>query len=588
MDKAGLLDAETFSEMCQRVLLRPEKKLVRAQLAGIDRAARRDPARAARLVADAATAFQHPDPALQERALEVIARHLPAAGDSARPGLRAAAEWLSPAFSARAAELLGPPRSPRAVHRGTARGARGPSRCPAPRRPPPRSRKRSPRSSRATRMWRRSNARWTGWSGTPARDRARLAEALKPATAPEAGPRTPTAGWLTYTTWRMAVRDEEPRDYAVHVDPYRSRYFSRAGAMLTARMSEAIDIIESGPQPFLLAVPTLATGALDAAVLVERLAELEELGVEAAPVDFAQALLRVAPAGDAGALHAAGELRSAAGQRLARWLRDGGLPHQDSEPKDWYRAQASHSFEPARPGTGVDPRFPAVAAALIGPFGRTGAHGAARAVLGGATAASPRRADGERLQALVCLLVQREGDRPGYCRSSPKEGAVVLLNDVPVSVTLARRLARFVEQGGGLFVAAGPRASWPSEVDLLPGHHRHPVDRHARRRRPRRRAGVRPSDVRGVPRAAQRRLLERPHLRVSQRRGGEVMSQVLARFDAGAPAVLERRVGNGRVLLWASALDTSWSDLPIKPVFLPFIHRVDAATWRPTRSRSRG
>ncbi len=48
---------------------------------------------------------------------------------------------------------------------------------------------------------------------------------------------------------------------------------------------------------------------------------------------------------------------------------------------------------------------------------------------------------------------------------------------------------------------------------------------------------------------------------------------MLARFDAGTPAVLERRVGRGRVLLWGSTLDVSWSDLPTKPVFLPFIHQ---------------
>ena len=30
---------------------------------------------------------------------------------------------------------------------------------------------------------------------------------------------------------------------------------------------------------------------------------------------------------------------------------------------------------------------------------------------------------------------------------------------------------------------------------------------------------------------------------------------MLARFDGGAPALLERRVGAGRVLLWASTLD---------------------------------
>jgi hypothetical protein len=51
-------------------------------------------------------------------------------------------------------------------------------------------------------------------------------------------------------------------------------------------------------------------------------------------------------------------------------------------------------------------------------------------------------------------------------------------------------------------------------------------------------------------------------------------SQVLARFDAGTPALVERKLGSGRVLLWASTLDLSWSDLPLKPVFLPFIHRA--------------
>ena len=50
-------------------------------------------------------------------------------------------------------------------------------------------------------------------------------------------------------------------------------------------------------------------------------------------------------------------------------------------------------------------------------------------------------------------------------------------------------------------------------------------------------------------------------------------TQVLARFDAGTPALVERKVGSGRVMLWASTLDLSWSDLPLKPVFLPFLHR---------------
>jgi hypothetical protein len=49
-------------------------------------------------------------------------------------------------------------------------------------------------------------------------------------------------------------------------------------------------------------------------------------------------------------------------------------------------------------------------------------------------------------------------------------------------------------------------------------------------------------------------------------------ARVLARFDDGSPALLERRAGSGRVLLWTSTLDLGWNDMPLKPVFLPFVH----------------
>jgi hypothetical protein len=151
--------------------------------------------------------------------------------------------------------------------------------------------------------------------------------------------------------------------------------------------------------------------------------------------------------------------------------------------------------------------------------------------------------------------------------------ATVILNDVAVTSALGRRLARFVEQGGGLFVALGPRASWPQDVDILPAAVQAPVDR-----------------TRGD--AARIGALEYGHTVFEPfraPRSGDfasariygyravtpsAMSQILARFDAGAPALLERRTGTGRVLLWTSSLDLAWSDLPLKPVFLPFVHRA--------------
>jgi len=50
--------------------------------------------------------------------------------------------------------------------------------------------------------------------------------------------------------------------------------------------------------------------------------------------------------------------------------------------------------------------------------------------------------------------------------------------------------------------------------------------------------------------------------------------QVLARFDDGSPALLERKAGAGRVLMWTSTVDLDWNDLAVKPVFLPFVHTI--------------
>ncbi len=50
--------------------------------------------------------------------------------------------------------------------------------------------------------------------------------------------------------------------------------------------------------------------------------------------------------------------------------------------------------------------------------------------------------------------------------------------------------------------------------------------------------------------------------------------RVLARFDDGAVAAAERRVGTGRVIAWTTTLDREWSDLPQTPVFLPLVHQL--------------
>ena len=153
--------------------------------------------------------------------------------------------------------------------------------------------------------------------------------------------------------------------------------------------------------------------------------------------------------------------------------------------------------------------------------------------------------------------------------------AVVVLNDVAISPAMAEKLGAFVENGGGVFVVLGPRALWPNVPDILPAVAGQPADR-----------------SRGV--AGRLGVLEYGHPIFETFRAprtGDFSSarfygyrtvtpaagaQVLARFDDGAPALMERRTGRGKVVAWTSTLDVTWNDLALKPVFLPFVHRVAA------------
>jgi hypothetical protein len=62
-------------------------------------------------------------------------------------------------------------------------------------------------------------------------------------------------------------------------------------------------------------------------------------------------------------------------------------------------------------------------------------------------------------------------------------------------------------------------------------------------------------------------------------------ARVLMRLDDGAPVMLERAIGEGRVIVFASAFDNNDSDLPVRPLFVPFVQdltgylgRVETAT----------
>ena len=151
---------------------------------------------------------------------------------------------------------------------------------------------------------------------------------------------------------------------------------------------------------------------------------------------------------------------------------------------------------------------------------------------------------------------------------------VVVLNDTrPPAGAAGRALAAFVEAGGGLLVVSGERSAWPQDgPDLLPGVVGSPVDR--------------------TGRGGSLGFVDYSHpvFEVfSAPRSGDVTTArffryrplepapsaaVVARFDDGNPALIERRIGRGVVLQWASTIDTFWNDFAKKPVYLPFVHRM--------------
>jgi len=48
----------------------------------------------------------------------------------------------------------------------------------------------------------------------------------------------------------------------------------------------------------------------------------------------------------------------------------------------------------------------------------------------------------------------------------------------------------------------------------------------------------------------------------------------LLRYEGGAPALVERRIGSGRVLVWTSTVDWSWTNFPLQASFMPSMQRL--------------
>ena len=158
--------------------------------------------------------------------------------------------------------------------------------------------------------------------------------------------------------------------------------------------------------------------------------------------------------------------------------------------------------------------------------------------------------------------------------ASFEKRSVVILNDTtPLSTAADDALKRFVNQGGGLLIVTGEHVPWNATTPLMPGKVGAPVER-----------------LMGGGGTIGTIDYSHPVFEeFKDPRNGNFTTvrffkyrlftpsptdKVLARYDDGAPAVVEWAVGSGRVMLTASTVDKGWNDFPTKFLFLPLVHKV--------------
>jgi hypothetical protein len=177
-------------------------------------------------------------------------------------------------------------------------------------------------------------------------------------------------------------------------------------------------------------------------------------------------------------------------------------------------------------------------------------------------------AHADAVSPLTSRLVQPAQIAGGRAAEVGRHRAVVLLSTRGLDRPARDAISRFVKAGGGLLLAAGPDLEADVIADMF---------------------GWTPlmSRAGGEPGAASftatdaRYPVFQPFGALAANLGQVRFTrswavdpsgwQVPAHFNNGAPALLERAEGAGRVVLFASDLDRQWNDFPLHPSFVPFV-----------------
>lgn len=160
---------------------------------------------------------------------------------------------------------------------------------------------------------------------------------------------------------------------------------------------------------------------------------------------------------------------------------------------------------------------------------------------------------------------------------------VMLVNVRGITPAVGKQLEAFVDRGGGVFIALG------ENVDP------HAYNAHLK--------ALLPQPLRSDPWGSERTVAQLPRLGwlnlthpvFAQLKDGvsgagllqttfrryflldptiHETRELLAKIEDGAPVMIARPWGKGRVILWVSTVDRTWTDFPIRPGFMPLMQET--------------
>lgn len=159
-----------------------------------------------------------------------------------------------------------------------------------------------------------------------------------------------------------------------------------------------------------------------------------------------------------------------------------------------------------------------------------------------------------------------------------RHDAIFLTDASALSETQTQALRGFVEDGGGLVLSlegiTDPEAASAPLQALEIGDATEIVHP------PSEAAGVGDVDARhpvfSVFDALGSQALWQPSFRQYVQVQPRAGSRVIATYDTGDPLLIERELGQGRVLVYTSSFHTLWTDLPATEAFIPFVYQLAA------------